>query len=63
MINFHAIHWQGFVSGAFAYGVAAYAARTIPIPDNRWARWIVGVLQFALSNAEKGAAAIPPPKP
>ena len=40
------------------YGIAAYAARTIPVPTNQYAKWFVGILQFSLSNVEKGNAAM-----
>jgi hypothetical protein len=46
------------VSGAAVYSALAYAAQTIPTPSNPWARWIIGVIQFVLSNKEKGQAAI-----
>ena len=50
-------HWVG---GAAFYGIAAYALQTVPTPKNAWARWLIGVLQFALANKEKGLAAMAP---
>lgn len=62
-MHFIAMHVGGWMEGAAAYGVLAYASRTIPIPANPWAKWIVGVLQFALSNVEKGQATLNAPAP
>lgn len=36
--------WSGIV----------YAMKTIPMPTNDWARWIVGILQYLATNSELG---------
>jgi hypothetical protein len=48
-------------TGGFGMVVLAYAVRTIPQPRTVWARWAVGVLQFAVSNLDKGQAALAGP--
>lgn len=58
------INWETFLAGSFAYGVVAYALRTIPPQSNPWAKWLIGILQFAFSNLEHGKAQITqPPAP
>jgi hypothetical protein len=52
------ISGQTLLGGAVLYGAAAYAAQTIPTPSNPWAKWIVGIVQYVLSNSEKGKAAL-----
>jgi hypothetical protein len=59
----HNIHWQSLITGAVALGAASHAANTIPLPDNKWARWALGVVQFILANYGKGAAAFTAPRP
>ena len=48
-----------------AYGVVSYAVGTFPTPTNKYAKWILGAIQFLLANTEKGKAAFaaPPPSP
>jgi hypothetical protein len=43
-------NWQGMIASS----VAGYAARTIPRIKNPWGRWVIGVIQFVLNNADKG---------
>lgn len=52
------IDLHSLFAGAATYGVLAYAAQTFPTPQNAYARWAVGVLQFALSNREKALQAM-----
>jgi hypothetical protein len=38
------------------YGLLAifsYAVNTAPVPDNKWAKWLMGVIQFAMLNWNK----------
>lgn len=49
---FSNIHLSGLVSGGVLYGIVAYAVRTIPIPDNKYGKWLVGLVHFAFSNLE-----------
>jgi hypothetical protein len=56
----HGIHWQAVFTGAGVLAVASHAANTIPLPENKWGRWALGVLQFALANYGKGTAAFSP---
>lgn len=55
------IDWISFIQGGFALGILAYAMRTIPQPKSVWGRWIIGILQFAVTNADKGQAALAGP--
>lgn len=54
-------HWQEFIAGGVFMTLLAYAVRTIPPQTNPWARWLVGILQFAVSNLEQARAQVKPP--
>lgn len=54
--NYIAGHWQAWLSGATGYGIVSYAARTVPVPDNKWLKWLVGIFQFAAANPDKARA-------
>lgn len=56
----HHLSIGSMFGGAAVYSALSYAAQTIPTPSNAWARWIIGIIQYVLSNAEKGKAAIAP---
>ncbi len=43
-----------FFIGMGGMGTLAYAARTIPVSKNPWIAWFVGILQYVLTNADKG---------
>lgn len=52
-MHFDLSHVVAAVSGATGYGIASYAARIFPMPKNPYLKWIVQVIQFALSNPDK----------
>lgn len=57
---------QSFLMGGFVWLVIAYAARTIPAVKNPWAKWIIGIFQFAVANVEQAklqVTAQPPEQP
>ncbi len=56
-MHFIATHASGWFEGAAFYGIMAYGARTFPVPQNVYAKWLVGLVQFGLSNYERGMAA------
>lgn len=53
----HGIHvWPVLMSVASAapfYSLAAHMAQRIPVPDNKWIRWVVDGVQFYFANNEK----------
>jgi hypothetical protein len=55
---------EAFLWGHVSLGVMAYAMRTVPQPKSVWGRWVIGILQFAVTNADKGQEALggPPEK-
>ena len=57
----HHFDLTSLFTGGFGMLVISYAMRTIPQPKSVWARWLIGVLQFAVSNADKGQAALAGP--
>lgn len=57
----HHIDPISFFTGGFGLLVLSYAMRTIPQPKSVWARWIIGILQFAVSNADKGQQSLAGP--
>ncbi len=56
-MHFIATHAAGWFQGAAVYGMMSYGARTFPVPTNVYAKWLVGLVQFGLSNYERGMAA------
>jgi hypothetical protein len=46
-------HISAAIGGATAYGIASYAARTFPMPQNPYGAWLVRVIQYALSNPDQ----------
>lgn len=55
------IHWQEIAGTIVVWNVAAFALQTFPTPDNKYARWVMGVLQFAVANRQKMLEAFNPP--
>lgn len=49
--------WQ-IVGGFSLFGILAHAAQTIPPVKDPWASWVIGCIQYALSNYDKGSAAM-----
>lgn len=37
----------------FLFALASFALNTFPIPANKYGRWFLGVLQFAVLNWDK----------
>jgi hypothetical protein len=57
----HGINVEQYLEHMASFVVIAYAMRTIPQPKSVWGRWLIGVAQFAISNADKGQAALAGP--
>jgi hypothetical protein len=47
-----------FCTGTVAFGVLAHAVNTFPVPDNEYARWLLGVLQYWIGQKERGGNTI-----
>lgn len=47
------LHWQEIVGTIAVWNIAAFALQTFPTPENVYARWIIGVLQFLVANRQK----------
>lgn len=53
------LHWEeigSFFTGGLAFSVLSYAAQSFPPQTNPYASWLVGVVQYALANRDKGKA-------
>lgn len=48
------MNWHSVVETYIGIAVVSYAIKTAPVPNNPWARWLMGVIQFAALNWEKG---------
>lgn len=53
-------HWQEVLGTIVVWTTASYALNTLPVPDNKWARWLVGVLQFVVANQQKALESFKP---
>ena len=53
-MNFMHFDWSTLIATYIGTNVIAYALKTVPIVDNVWAKWIIGVIQYAFSNSEIG---------
>jgi len=42
-----------FLGGATAFGFAAYMISTFPVPNNKYARWLLGGCQWLISQQER----------
>lgn len=49
------IDFKHILEGSFLYGVTSYAMRTFPQPNNIYAKWVLGVIQYAVSNPDLAA--------
>jgi hypothetical protein len=56
-------HWQEIVGTVLIWNVAAFALQTFPTPENKYARWFMGVLQFLVANKQKMFDAFQPNPP
>lgn len=56
------IHWQEVLGTIAVWNVAAYALSTFPPPENKYARWFMGVLQFIVANHNKAKEAFQGPQ-
>lgn len=49
--------WQSFfesaLSGATVLSIVAHAVNTFPVPDNKYVRWFLGCIQFAIGQKER----------
>lgn len=46
-------HFTEFLSGALLWALLAHLAQTFPVPDNKYAKWLLSGVQFALANRNK----------
>jgi hypothetical protein len=46
------ISW--FLAGGTVTGVIAHAVNTFPTPENKYAAWLLGSIQFAVGQREAG---------
>lgn len=51
------IHWQEVIGTAAVWSALSYAVETFPCPNNAYARWLVGILQFLFANKAKAKEA------
>lgn len=49
------LDWN-FLFGGLTWTVLAYAAQTFPMPSNKYAKWLLGCVQFILANKKEGIA-------
>lgn len=50
----HHFDWVTFLCGGSSWMVASYAAQTFPMPDNKYAKWLLGLIQLILANKTQG---------
>ena len=43
-------HLQIFASGSFAIGLAAHIVQTFPTPENKYAQWFLGTVQYLVGQ-------------
>lgn len=43
-------HLQIFASGSFAIGFAAHIVQTFPTPENKYAQWLLGSIQYIVGQ-------------
>ena len=46
----HSDEFVSFFTGAAGLGVIAHAVNTFPTPDNKYARWFLGVIQMIVGQ-------------
>ena len=55
---FSHISISNLLEGAFMWGLIGHGLRTFPTPENKYAKWVIGIAQYAVSNYDKGKAAL-----
>jgi len=57
--------WEAALFGYLGTVVLGYGLQTFPVPQNKYGRWLLGVLNFAVANWQKGMQHFPgePPAP
>lgn len=52
-------HFWVFMSGAFGgatgLGILAQAVNTFPVPEGKWGKWLLGVVQYAVGQKARAA--------
>lgn len=43
-----------FFTGGLVWTLASYAAQTFPMPESKYAKWILGIIQYGLANRHLG---------
>jgi hypothetical protein len=43
-------HFQIFLSGATVLGIVAHAVQSFPTPENKYAQWLLGVIQYIVGQ-------------
>ena len=43
-------HLQIFASGSFALGFVAHVVQTFPTPENKYAQWVLGSVQYLVGQ-------------
>lgn len=43
-------HVQIFLSGATVLGIVAHAVQSFPTPENKYAQWFLGVIQYVVGQ-------------
>lgn len=46
---FH-FHWSELLAGGTAVGILAHAVNSFPTPENPYARWLLGVIQYTVGQ-------------
>ena len=44
---------SGAAAAAPLFSVAAHMAQRLPVPDNKWVRWLIDGVQFYFANVNK----------
>lgn len=49
-------HWDDMLLGATAIGIIAHALDTFPVPNNPYAKWLLGTAQYIVGQRSKALA-------
>lgn len=49
-------HWDDLLKGAIFWAVMGHAVNTFPVPENKFGRWLLSTVQFAVGQRTQSAA-------
>lgn len=55
-------HWDDMLLGATAIGIVSHAVNNFPQPQNKYAQWLLGVVQYAVGQRQRALETLPTTK-